>query len=269
MNVSVQVGAEFLAKLFKESTIGYSAVNTARSALSAIITPINGIPFGKQPLIQRLMRGVFKQRPSLPKYTVTFDVKKVFDFIESLDFDHLDLEMLTKCLAVMLCLLSGQRSQTLTKLSIDFMHLEESKVVFYIPSLLKTSRPNFHQAPLEFVAYPQNESICPIRMLRLYLKATEGVRIDKTLLMSYVKPFRAVGTKTIARWVTDILNRAGISTKTFTAHSTRSASTSKASKHLSLADVNKAAGWTNVKTFAKYYNKTITNNFCESLLNNL
>jgi len=64
MNATVQVGAEFLAKLFKENTIGYSAINTARSALSAIITPINGIPLGRQPLIQRLMRGVFKQRPS-------------------------------------------------------------------------------------------------------------------------------------------------------------------------------------------------------------
>jgi len=93
MNATVQVGAEFLAKLFKENTIGYSAINTARSALSAIITPINGIPFGRQPLIQRLMRGVFKQRPSLPKYTVTFDVKTMFDFIESLDIDNSNLEM--------------------------------------------------------------------------------------------------------------------------------------------------------------------------------
>ena len=78
-DASVNDGAEFLAKLFNESRREYSVMNTARSASSSIFPTINGISFGKQPLIQRLLKGMFKERPSLPRYTITFDVKPVFD----------------------------------------------------------------------------------------------------------------------------------------------------------------------------------------------
>ena len=48
-------------------------VNTARSALSSIFPAKDGTPFGKQPLTVRLLRGMFKQKPYLPRYTVTYD----------------------------------------------------------------------------------------------------------------------------------------------------------------------------------------------------
>ena len=43
---------------------------------------------------------------------------------------------------------------------------------------------------------------------------------------SYVAPYAPVTPKTIARWVVETLGKAGINTKTFKAHATRSASTS-------------------------------------------
>ena len=56
-------------------------VNTARSALSSVFPAKDGIPFGKHPLIVRLLRVMSKQRPSLPPYTVTYDVAKVLQYI--------------------------------------------------------------------------------------------------------------------------------------------------------------------------------------------
>jgi len=113
----LHVGADFLAKLFKDSTSGYSTINTARSALSAIITtPVNGVTFGKHPIIKRMLRGVFKERQALPRYTTTYDVEVVLQYLRSLGAE-LTLGDLTLRLATLMCILSGQRSQTLANLS--------------------------------------------------------------------------------------------------------------------------------------------------------
>ena len=45
---SVTKGIEVLTKLFNSRDLGYSSLNTARSALSLIIEPHNGISFGKR-----------------------------------------------------------------------------------------------------------------------------------------------------------------------------------------------------------------------------
>ena len=53
-----------------------------------------------------------KERPSLPRYAVTFDVKPVFECIKEIDFsDDTSLEIYTKNLAAIVPLLSGQRLQ--------------------------------------------------------------------------------------------------------------------------------------------------------------
>ena len=87
--------------------------------------------------------------------------------------------------------------------------------------------------------------------------------------ISYAPPHKPVSSRTLARRVSDILHKAGIHTKTFKSHSLRSALTSNAcSGGLSLNEIAKAAGWTNVKTFGKFYHKpVIDNNFGNFLLN--
>ena len=49
---------EFLTSLFRQG-LGYSAINTARSALSAIITLGEKTTFGEHPLVTRFMKGIF------------------------------------------------------------------------------------------------------------------------------------------------------------------------------------------------------------------
>ena len=72
-----------------------------------------------------------------------------------------------------------------------------------------------------------------------------------------------------ARWVVETLEKSGINTTTFKAHSTRAASTSSARcKGLSLTEIAKAAGWSNFSTFGKFYNKPINDvNFGSSIFN--
>jgi len=59
---------EFLVTLFN-SGLSYGSLITARSALSSILTSINGIPVGKHPSVIRFLKGVFESRPAMPRYT--------------------------------------------------------------------------------------------------------------------------------------------------------------------------------------------------------
>ena len=53
---------EFLLGLFKKG-LGYSALNTARCALSCIIAPKNMVSFGSQPLVVRFSTVFMNQGP--------------------------------------------------------------------------------------------------------------------------------------------------------------------------------------------------------------
>ena len=63
--------AELLVKLFKLG-LGYSAINTARSALSAIFKPRHRIKFGDEPFA-----GNVNRRPAASKYDSTWDTDSV------------------------------------------------------------------------------------------------------------------------------------------------------------------------------------------------
>lgn len=56
--------------------------------------------FGEQPIIQRLLKGMFNETITSPRYTVTYDVKPVLNFIRNLGCsDETSLEIRTKTLA--------------------------------------------------------------------------------------------------------------------------------------------------------------------------
>ena len=65
---SVVYVLDFLTLLYQQG-LTYSAINTAQSALSSYITLENGTCVGKHPLVPRLMKGIFQEKPPRPKYT--------------------------------------------------------------------------------------------------------------------------------------------------------------------------------------------------------
>ena len=128
----------------------------------------------------------------------------------------------------MMCLLSGPRSQTLVSLSTDCLHLNNSGCVFYISKLLRTLRPKSHPQPIEFKTCPPDVSLYLVALIKSYLNKTVGLRhdINSMFFISYAPPHKRVSSRTLARWVSNILHKAGIHTKTFKSHSLCSASTS-------------------------------------------
>ena len=130
---------------------------------------------------------------------------------------------------MLLALLSGQRLQTLHSLSLSSLKVSDSRWVFSVDVPLKQTRKGKHLAPLEFLAFPQNNKLCVVSVLKEYVRRTKDVRGSETkLLLSHQKPHKHVSKDTLARWLRDVLIKAGVDTQQFGAHSTCAASTSAA-----------------------------------------
>ena len=236
---------------------------------------MDGVTFGKNEEVSRLLKGIFKLRPSFPRYTVIYDPDIILEYIDRLPMnEHLDLEMLTKKMATLLCLLSAQRVQTIGALRLDYCQRSEEAIIFYIASILKTTKPGKHQDPIQFRPYP-DKKLCIVNCLNEYIQRTENIRENlenqpKGLILSYVYPHKPVCVSTIARYVKLFLGMAGIDVTVFSAHSTRHASTSKSNNMgLALKDIAKAAGWRSGSVFAKFYKLPIQEkNFGQELLLN-
>ena len=98
---------------------------------------------------------------------------------------------------------------------------------------------------------------CVYTTLQCYLLRTAPLRTSSRLLISYIKPYQAVTSSTIGRWIKAVLLRSGIDTQKFSAHSTRSASTSKAAASVSADIILKTAGWSDESTFRSFYKRPV------------
>lgn len=249
---------DFLFVLHKDG-LGHSALCTARSAVASLC--INGThTIGNHPLVKRFLKGAFNVNPTLPKTSVVWDPSVVILYIKGKEqAEDLNLKDLTLKLTMLLALLSTQRIQTLALLNTDHLSLEKDKATFRVDKLLKQSRPGHHIGNIELSNYPHCRCLCVVTTLREYLRRTKVLRGDtKSLLLSYVKPHKAVCSATIGRWLKVILAKAGID-KHYSAHSTRKAASSKAAFcHVPIDSIMKSAGWSRASTFQRHYQKPIT-----------
>ena len=86
------------------------------------------------------------------------------------------------------------------------------------------------------------------------------------LLLIFVQPHKPISTSTLSRWCVTVMKESGVNVNIFGSHSTRSASTSKCKiLGLSFKEIAKSAGWSNEKTFAKFYDKPIQEHFSSYL----
>ena len=123
--------------------------------------------------------------------------------------------------------------------------------------LLKQSKPGTHVQPLVVEAFG-NKRLCLVEHLKVYIDKTKNLRNQNRLFITYMKPHRHVARDTISRWIKYVLQQAGVDTTQFSAHSTRSASTSAAAaRDIPIDSILKAAGWSGEKTFSRFYHKQV------------
>ena len=259
--------ANFLAHLFKEGA-SYTAVNTARSALSAFLPLYNDRSVGSHPDVCRIIKGVFEERPALPKYRETWDVNTVLDYFDSQPaISDMSLKQLTLRMCKLLALLTGQRGQALHLLKVEDLKMQETKCTIFFSEKHKQSRHGVHTEPAEILAFNSNPNLCLVKHLKRYLEQTKNMRSSNQLLISYEKPHVPVVRQTFSRWVKCVLAEAGIDTCKYASHSTYAASCSASVESgVSLGTTLKSAGWSSDRTFTKFYKRQTERNFGQLVL---
>ena len=175
---------------------------------------------------------------------------------------QLTLKQLTLKLVTLIAIITTQRCQTLASLDLNLMQSIKSKLSFTLPDKLKTTRPGTHLRPIEIIVFPPEPGLCPVLHINHYITLTKQQRRSSKLFISYIKPFNQVTPETIGRWIKTSLKDAGIDVDRFSAHSSRTASSSYGlASGLNIQDILKAGGWSRAQTFAKHCDKPINPNF--------
>ena len=81
-NADVNYMLKFLSELF-QGGLGYSAINTAKSAISSLTV----VGIGSNTFVQRFVKGIFNKKPCLPKEYFTWSVWAVLNHLVSVDIN--------------------------------------------------------------------------------------------------------------------------------------------------------------------------------------
>lgn len=197
----------FLTEVFN-SNAGFSTINTCRSAVNLIC-----VPQIKQDVVSRFVKGVFRLRPSFPKYSSTWDPAIVLRYLSGLyPLESLNLEQLTLKTVTLLALVTAQRVQTLSKIDIKQINTVGDRLEILITEMLKTSAPKRHQPRLSIPFFDKPE-ICVASTIQFYINKTQAMRTQDYLFITHKKPFHTASSQTLSRWIKTCLRNSGVDTQ--------------------------------------------------------
>ena len=171
--------------------------------------------------------------------------------------------MLTTNVTMLLCLLTGQRCQTVRTFDMRYIQKFPDKFRVAVRELFKHFKQGKHQEPFTFPAFCYDKPLRIVEYLSAYISKPEKLRGTNDN-----KPHKPVSKSTVARWIKSVLCESGINVSLFSAHSSTSASTSFTKQsRLNLTEIMKSAGWSNARTFSAFFEKPIlTESFGTKLL---
>ena len=208
---------------------------------------------GQHPLISRLLKGAFNERPPRPKYHSIWNVDLVLNmFRKNGPSSSLSLEDLT-IKTVMLFALTLKGSD-LAALDLNNRSFCPEDVIFIPSHLSKQSQPSHAGVEFFFPAFIEEECLCPVATLKAYELKTKEFRQDKGenhLFHSFIDQHKAVSSNTIARWLKSCLRKAGVDTLSFQAHLARAAASTKVAMFGVIVEdiIFKPADWSIKGTF--------------------
>ena len=244
----------------KAEGLAYNTVAGYKSAISAYHAGINGAPIGQHQLVKRLLTGVYNECPPKPKYTGTWDVQQVLNYIEELGPNNeLDDGTLTHKLAMLLAITTAGRASDLLAFDLGYMADQGESINFALVELTKTSKPGKQRQVVSIHEFTERPALYSVECVRDYIRRTISWRTtDKQhkLFLGIIAPHKPVVSCTISNWLKKIMQGAGIHVSRYQGHSTRSAATSRAKvAGLSVAEIVDRANWSNAGTFKKFYNR--------------
>ena len=244
----------FLTETVTNQSLEYRTLAVYKSTISQGHLPVGQTKLGDLPVVSRFMKEIFRIKPPTPRLRSTWDVKRLLEFLATLDPPvSLTLKMLSFKLAALLALTSSARAHELIKLDLDFVSIKSDSWEFSLTEHTKVSRPGHPARKIYLPAFPDNPKICVVKTLQEYRSRTETRRQSSRLLISFVRPFKPISSQTMSRWLRKTMQLAGFACH-FTGNSTRSASTSAAARAgVPLDTIQVAADWSSSETFKRFY----------------
>jgi hypothetical protein len=252
---------DFFMSHFEEGK-AYQTLGGYRAALSALLPPIEGVSISQLPALIQFFKGVYNQRPPQPRYSNTWSVDTVLDFILANWADNTQLSLkLLSCKTVALLMLAQP-----TRVS-ELSYIEVPSIIFQPDSVSYVySRPLKNQhagAPKRItLLYRDNPALCCVRTLQSYVDRVRFFRDTATqrqkLFLALKRPHSPVSPSTLSRWMQETLSAAGIDTTVFKSHSSRSAVAANArSQGHSLKQILASAFWRSESTYKRFYWKKV------------
>lgn len=144
---------------------------------------------------------------------------------------NLSFKLLFKKIAQLFLIHGARRKDSLLKIVIANVLLENENIILLPNKTLKNSAP---QWPFVYHKYTDNEKLCLVNCLRFYI-LERGMKMENTkyrLITTLGKLHHHVSRDTLSRWVIEELKLIGTNVNTFTTNSCRATSASKAtSRH--------------------------------------
>ena len=158
-----QSSVEFILKFFThlfDKGYSYSAINTTKSALLTFVKVNNKYSWNTDPLIVRFFKGVFNLKPPTPKYSFSWDVDIVLNYLsKAYPLSDISLKDLTLKAITLIALTSGSRAQSLHLMSTDCMDKNNCRFQFFFKQPLKTSKAGTPHHLIEIRKFENNPKL--------------------------------------------------------------------------------------------------------------
>ena len=162
--------------------------------------------------------------------------------------------------------LLAARAHELAALDLSCALIKQDMCKFSIPIHVKNARPYHPPREIVLTKYQQDRAICVIQCVNNYLARTKGIRQGNHLLVSYIKPHKAISSQTVSTWLCTAIQQTGVDWS-FKGHSTRAAATSEAAgSGIPLELVLYAVDWSSARTFEHYHKVHVPRRFAQSVL---
>ena len=260
--------SEFLEGLKSEKMLSVSTIRGYRAAISSTLKPLGCWGHDWDDTLSSLMSNIALECHSEQSDTPAWDINSVLRYLVSIGpSSELSLELLTRKTAFLLALACSTRVSELHALSARVVFDEGGMSVAVLPGFLaKTQVPNTKPQSWVVPGLPEggDTTLCPVRTVKEYLRATEGVRRGrKNLFIHWVPDRHFTGKSLVSAWlvttVKDAYRSLGLPLpQSVKVHESRAISTSIAWDHgVAINKFIEAGTWSSPSSFRQRYRREV------------
>ena len=216
------------------------------------------------------MERIFELRPLQPRLFTTWSVILiVLNYLKFLSPpEDLSLKQLTLKVFMLSSLISAARCNFLHQIDFNVRYFKNDGYVFQVSGLVKGSKPHSHIWKYFFLPFHLTLNYVLLLILKDITSSKRNKSSSRNILfLLYIKTRKALKASSTSKLPENVLRLSDVDTSQFSAHSTRSvSSTLAANSGVSISDIMKVADWSSAGTFKKFYRKPILDSYAHRVL---